>query len=367
MSHYNKERKMNLYMKRYGLIVALLFLSYSAVAEESVIRSYPLPNHGTLNLTIPKSWQGKVSQPPDNLPPTIVFAPPGAPTYQVLITPIWPAKPGIVLPDHAAVRKNVERVAENAKSQAVEKNIPIKEIKGSSAAGYYFSVTDKAPKPDEYKYMTQGMVRLGELMTTFTALTNDGYRNAADQAITAMQSATHTSGGTTSSVDSPSERSDAIQITQKGDNYILTVPVSRLIMSIPRGGLSQKNNSIGGSTDNPRYFYFDDSANNLVISGWFEPAQGFSSAQKLWENDTNAWKKNKLPEPRDVLFKKIGKWDVVVYDMDIPGATNSHIRAHWIQSGTWIDAHLSVVSRQSGREARSKIESLLNSIVVTEK
>lgn len=358
---------MNLCMKHFAVIVTLLFLSCSAVAEESEVRSFSLPKHGTLNLAIPKSWQGRVSQPPDNLPPTIVFAPPGAPTYQVLITPIWPAKPAIVLPDHAGVRKSVERAVENAKSQAVEKNIPIKEIKGSSAAGYYFSVTDKAPKPGEYKYMTQGMIRLGELMITFAAFTNDGYKNAADQAITAMQSATNTNGVTSSSIDSPSERSDAIQITQKGGNYILTVPVSRLIMSIPSGGLSQKNNSIGGSTDNLRYFYFNDSTRNLIVSGWFEPAQEFSGVKKFWEDETSTWKKKKLPEPRDVSFRKIGNWDAIVYDMEVPGATNSHLRAHWVQSGTWIDVHLSVVSKQSSREARSKIESLLNSIVVSEK
>jgi hypothetical protein len=358
---------MNLDMKSVFVTVALLFLSCAVVAEESEVRSYPLPNHGTFNLTIPKSWQGRVSQPPDNLPPTIVFAPPGPPTYQVLITPIWPAKPGIILPDHAGVRKNVERAAEKAKSQSVEKEIPIKEITGLSVAGYYYAITDKSPKPDEYKYMTQGMVRLGELMITFTALTNDGYTNAAAQTIKALQSATYTNGRTSKSGDSQAVRSDAIQVTQKDNSYILTVPVSRLVMSIPSSGLSQKDNSIGGSTDNPRYFYFDDSANSLIISGWFEPAKGFSGVQKFWTDETNAWKKNKLPEPRDVLFKKIGNWDAVLYDMDIPGKTNSHIRAHWIQSGTWIDMHLSVVSKQSSREARSKIESLLNSIVVTEK
>ena len=358
---------MNFCVKRFAAIITLLFLSYAAVAEESEVRSYPLPNHGTLNLTIPKSWQGSVSQPPDNLPPTIVFAPPGRATYQVLITPIWPAKPGIALPDQAGIRENVERTAQKAKSEAVERNISIREIKGSSVAGYYYSITDKSPKPDEYKYMTQGMVRLGDLIITFTVLTNDGYTNAADQTIAAMRSASYDGGRTPVSGDSRAVRPDVIQITQKGDRYVLTVPVSRLVMSIPSRGLSQKNNAIGGSTDNPRYFYFNDEANSLIVSGWFEPAQGFSGVQKFWANETGAWRKNNLPEPRDVSFRKIGNWDAIVYDMDVPKGTSSHIRAHWVQSGTWIDIHLSVVSRQSSREARSRIESFLNSIVVAEK
>ena len=358
---------MNFCAKRFAAVITLLFLSYAAVAEESEVRGYPLPNHGTLNLTVPKSWQGRVSQPPDNLPPTIMFAPPGRATYQVLITPIWPAKPGIALPDQTRIREDVERTAQKAKAEAVEKNIPIKEVKGSSAAGYYYSITDKAPKPDEYKYMTQGMVRLGDLIITFTALTNDGSTNAADQTLAAVRSASYAAGRVTGSDDSQAVRPDAIQITRKGDRYVLAVPVSRLVMSIPSRSLSQKDNAIGGSTDNPRYFYFEDAADRLIVSGWFEPAQGFVGLQKFWANETSAWRKNNLPEPRDVSFRKIGNWDAIVYDTDVPKGTNSHIRAHWVQSGTWIDVHLSVVSMRSSREARSRLESFLKSVVVTEK
>jgi hypothetical protein len=39
--------------------------------------------------------------------------------------------------------------------------------------GYYYSLTDRAPGPGEYKYVTQGTLLTGELMVVFTFLHRD--------------------------------------------------------------------------------------------------------------------------------------------------------------------------------------------------
>src|SRR4051812_27038787 len=78
-------------------------------------------------------------------------------------------------------------------------------------------------------------------------------------------------------------KAESIQITQGKEDYELTVPVSQLIMSIPTGGLSQKKTMSGGSTASPRYFYFEDNALHLIISGWFESEQGFMGVKRFWE------------------------------------------------------------------------------------
>ena len=69
--------------------------------------------------------------------------------------------------------------------------ILIKELKGPSAIGYYFSVTERSPKPGEYKYMTQGMLRVGELVPTFTILTNDGAESVVADSLAMLQGAIH--------------------------------------------------------------------------------------------------------------------------------------------------------------------------------
>lgn len=150
-------------------------------------------------------------------------------------------------------------------------------------------------------------------------------------------------------------------------SYVLTVPVSRLAMTIPKAGLVLKSNETGGAANNPRYFYFVDDAHGLIVSGWFEPAQSFTGIDKFWKSETDNWKQRGFPPAHNVSFSTTGNWQTIVYDMVLPRGTNSHIRAHWIQAGTWIDIHLSLTSDHTNAENRQILESLLRSLSVKEK
>jgi hypothetical protein len=167
----------------------------------------------------------------------------------------------------------------------------------------------------------------------------------------------------TSSNNSGAAKPDAIQINEAKENYELTVPVSRLFMSIPREGLTQVNQP----HNNPRYFYFEDRVRHLIISGWFEPEQRFSGVKKSWEDDTQTWNRKGLPEPKDVVFTKVGSWDAIIYEMPAPAGIDSHIRAHWLQAGTWIEIHLSTTSAGPSVDSRAKLHALLMRIQVKEK
>jgi hypothetical protein len=159
-----------------------------------------------------------------------------------------------------------------------------------------------------------------------------------------------------------------LHINTTATHYELTVPVSRLIMKIPKGGLlPAAEQNIGGATASPRYFRFVDEAKGLTISGWFENANGFTSAKKSWDAEVESWKKNHLPSPENVTFNKLGGWDTVRYDTKLPGGTDCHIRAYWVQAGTWIDVHISIASKAKPEELRQILETLLASIQVSEK
>ena len=58
-------------------------------------------------------------------------------------------------------------------SSAVEEKIQPSSFDVNKGAGFYYSITDKNPKPDEYKYLTQGLVRFGEISGSFTVQHND--------------------------------------------------------------------------------------------------------------------------------------------------------------------------------------------------
>ncbi len=156
-------------------------------------------------------------------------------------------------------------------------------------------------------------------------------------------------------------------VLPKAGEYELGVPVSRLVMTIPKDGLVRASHTGGGAAASRRYFYFEDKSRNLIVSGWFEPEQGFRGIKDFWESETTAWKRKGLPEAQDVSSSDIGKWKAIIYDIHIPSGNNSHIRAHWVQAGTWIDIHLSMTADRSLTEIRATLREILNSIRVDEK
>jgi hypothetical protein len=348
-------------------IITLLLIPSFVMSEAYDTKSYLLPNHGKIKLNVPKSWESKISRPRNNLPPTIAFLSKTGSSFQVLLTPLWPGTEK-ASSGQRNIKKDIEQIIEQVKPISIEKEIPIKELKGTSGVGYYFSMTDKAPKPGEFIHMTQGMYQLGELLVTFTAFWNDGAENVSDETIRILESATHIQSQSSLSNNGVDQvRKDAIQISQRGNNYALTVPVSQLTMSIPRLGLIQKNNPARGSTDNPRYFYFKDPNTGLLISGWFEPEKGYSGVQNFWKDEIRSWKDKGLPEASNVSITKIGNWDAVLYDMKVYEGVDGHIRAHWLQAGTWIDVHLSINTIQSSQKAREILVSFLKKIVIKKK
>ncbi len=156
-----------------------------------------------------------------------------------------------------------------------------------------------------------------------------------------------------------------LQVREESGNWRVGVPVSKLELVIAKGSLQPK--ALKGTPGNPRYFQFVDATSGTIASGWFESADHFTSVDKLWKQTTDSWKQHGLPDPRNVSFQKVGGWDAIFYDIDIPDATNTHVEAHLVRAGTWIDIHLSMTNRKTAAENRTGLKSMLQSIVVNER
>jgi hypothetical protein len=176
-------------MIRIALTSALLLVATLAGAESTTVRTFVVPEHGSLQLSAPQSWTVELRDAPNRTLPTIAFGPNEGATYQILITPLAPTRKDGPPLAASAVKQMVEQAAQGAKTQSVEQTLVIKELKSGNNVGYYFSATDRAPKPDEYKNLTQGVFSLGEILITFTILTNDGYEGIVPAALTMIKSA----------------------------------------------------------------------------------------------------------------------------------------------------------------------------------
>jgi len=182
----------NIFMRFLTLFFATMTITVAVVhaAESLVEKKFALPQHGTFNVKAPSNWSDQLKQPPNNLPPTIRFsARDGAAPFEVLITPIWRMRADIKLPSKEELRQRVEKAIDSVRGDAMEKTINVVELPGASGPGFYFAVTDKAPKPGEFKYMSQGMILVGELVTTFTILTNDGQTQITQSALSMLKGA----------------------------------------------------------------------------------------------------------------------------------------------------------------------------------
>lgn len=169
-------------------------------------------------------------------------------------------------------------------------------------------------------------------------------------------------GGCAATGADPGER---IQISEADGRYRFSVPASQLVMTTPRRGWSVKKNNIGGGTSSPRYFYLENKADHYILSGWFEPDRLFKGVRQLWKEESEKQQKGGMPVAVNVTYAKFGGWDTVMYDYVIGKATSSHIRGHWVQSGTWIDVHISTTTEKTAAENRKNLKALLNDISVT--
>jgi hypothetical protein len=89
------------------------------------------------------------------------------------------------------MRQRVQQAAERIRPDSAETTLDVREFQAAAGPGYYFTATDRAPKPGEYKFLTQGMMRVGALMVTFTILTNDGQTTIISEALGMLMSARH--------------------------------------------------------------------------------------------------------------------------------------------------------------------------------
>lgn len=169
----------------------LAFLSvHAAGAQETVARSYPLPEHGTIEFKIPSSWQDQIQQLKGTVPPTITWSQKSGAAFRILVAVGWQDQDANARLTEAELKQKVEQAMAARKSQS-ENELRLQELQGLSARGYYFSATARAPKPGEHKYLTQGIVLVDELIVAFTIFTNDGQEGIAADALAAIRSATH--------------------------------------------------------------------------------------------------------------------------------------------------------------------------------
>ncbi len=180
-------------------LVALLAVQSPAWAQDTGARRYELPNLDTLEFVVPPAWDETVDQPGDGGPPTIQLRPREGAAFEIYITPDWPDTPDNA-PDTETLRETVRGAAERIRDRPrgdmpVEETLEIRRLQGASGVGFYFVATDRAPQPEEFRYMNQGALQVGDLTVMFTILTNEGQDAVVEAALDMLKNAVHRDTG----------------------------------------------------------------------------------------------------------------------------------------------------------------------------
>lgn len=153
-----------------AFIVTFLGISLVDAAGPKTIRKYPIPEHGTLELNVPTSWEVEVHKPQENIPPTIIYKPALGDDFQVLVTVLWSKKGEQDFNSPTKIRAFVEQDGHKILSKAVETRLVVQQMRGVNNIGYFFSLTDKTPNQGEYRYMSRGAIGVGNLLLNATIL-----------------------------------------------------------------------------------------------------------------------------------------------------------------------------------------------------
>ena len=174
-------------MGLFGALAALAWSpSGSAADAANAAKRYALAQSGFLQLKVPAGWREEIDA--QTQPPVISFRPGAGQPFMVSVIPAQAAD-GKPAPSRQELRTDVEQMAGAIRPFAVESEIKLKEFAGAAGPGFQFFATDAAPGPNEFKYMTRGKLKVGDVSVTFTILTNEGQDAVVRSALAMLKSA----------------------------------------------------------------------------------------------------------------------------------------------------------------------------------
>lgn len=152
------------------LLMTLMDADIVLGAGPKGVRKYPIPDHGTLELNVPTSWKDNIQNPQKDIYPTIIFIPAKGNDFKIFITVLWSKTGEQDFNSPAKIRALVEQDGQRILTKAVETKLIVQQMRGVNNIGYFFSLTDKAPNPGEFLYVTRGGISVGNLLLNITIL-----------------------------------------------------------------------------------------------------------------------------------------------------------------------------------------------------
>jgi hypothetical protein len=163
-----------------GLIFGIVAAGALAAAPE--IKVLKVGAH-SISLSWDSAWQ---VAPPDNGPPPNAAQFQLADPHDMLVQISAQERPPDADVD-AYMRHVIDSAVKEFQKSSVEKKLEPRAFSKDGTRGYTVCATDRAPKPDEFKYVCQGIATNDELAVIFTVLYNERGKQSAEKATAALE------------------------------------------------------------------------------------------------------------------------------------------------------------------------------------
>jgi hypothetical protein len=159
-------------------------------ATPTIERAFLIPGRGTLVVPLPAAWGFRAAKPDAN-PRDIEFMDSES-DAKLIVT--FAADASRALMGESTPKAIVQGARDAAKANAAEPDPQLVALKGRGGDGWYYFVTDrnlvdKPPRPDDWKYLRQGALLMGDSLLFFSMFSNVKDGAAPDAGLRAVSEA----------------------------------------------------------------------------------------------------------------------------------------------------------------------------------
>lgn len=292
-----------------------------------------VPHHGALLLQVPESWRIEAFQPPNGLQ-QVGLGPKLAEKLPVIITSILPNDP--VEPDRFLATMKMAR--DYQVRMAVDRKVPVLELRGEKTLGYYFTYALKKPDPKGGKHITSGSVQVEDLSLTFKIRTDAPEEHLVATALEILRTVKKEAATQEERLANPMPAQARLSL--RGSPWVFHVDMPGF-----RTVLQQVRPDGSGATleaENPD--------THMSLSAFIEVSPRLDGAGACKEA---LWKRAEINSPQRTDIRELVNGDAIEVHY-LTGTTQhqSHINAYRYVEGTCIDLHVMSSRTEAGDEAR---------------
>lgn len=194
--------RLSLTVLRRFLLLLLLFGNGGSLAATSNqttdyevdTETFDIPGHGELTLEVPRIWNYNFTKTDEQTPPLITFYVLDADEkeiFQLNISVFWDDGYSRNVTRLEYIKDMVVEAGNNTLRYSDQSELELQEISGRHGSGYLFDLSDSSAGKEEYRYLTQGAIGVGEMLVVFSLFSNDEEGVLRAAMLRSIQSARH--------------------------------------------------------------------------------------------------------------------------------------------------------------------------------